>query len=711
MRNPIAYKTVYAQTDQIFRGSYQWELIELQSNPAQACPGDAVFQRVTSGDFAFNRYAQCPLGFRLNPYPAPSEPPCIKSLVASCPDRFGDPITLDREIVEQETDYALIGTPLRLDRFYNSLGRVARQASDPVAESRWKWRFQQSVIAQGDTAVAFRPDGRRWYFKQQNNAWRALFPTNAELAQTPAGWQLLTGANEIEAFDPSGRLLRVARADGRDVKLAYSTDDPRRIESASDSFGRVLTFDYQTRSPLEGLTTLRAVGLPDGNRVQYDLDPVFQELASVTRADGTTRRYTYAMPDDIRRGLQTIVDETGQTLATFELESLLAKSTVQAGGANRYTFTDYRSGSGAGNVIVTDPRGNNVTYHYALIGGMLRRVGQDQPAGSGCAAASSSLTYDANGNVAARTDFRGIVTAYTYDLARNLETGRVEGSGTPEARTISTRWHPFWRLMAARAEPGQRTTWVYNGQPDPVSGSPVACAPPDAQVIDGVPIAVVCRRIEQATTDPTGAAGFTASADGLARVWRYTYDRHGNILSEDGPREDVADVATYEYWPADATCPGAGEGPGMDKGCRGQLKRATDPAGHVTEYLKYDAHGQLLHRRDPNGAESRYSYDARQRLTARTEAGLTTAYQRDPRGLLTQIRLPDGAVLSYEYDAAHRLVGVQDSLGNRARYTLDPAGNRVKETLTDPGGALARHIAREYDALSRVQRETWGATP
>ena len=66
---------------------------------------------------------------------------------------------------------------------------------------------------------------------------------------------------------------------------------------------------------------------------------------------------------------------------------------------------------------------------------------------------------------------------------------------------------------------------------------------------------------------------------------------------------------------------------------------------------------------------------------------------------------------SYRYDAAHRLIGIQDNLGNRVSYTLDPAGNRLKETLTDPNGALARQIGREFDALSRLQRETWGAQP
>lgn len=350
-------------------------------------------------------------------------------------------------------------------------------------------------------------------------------------------------------------------------------------------------------------------------------------------------------------------------------------------------------------------------YGFQTILGVRKNTSVSQPCSSSCSTTAATTTYDANGNIATRTDFLGVVSTYTYDLNRNLEIQRIEGNGRPEARTISTRWHPFWRLMTAQAEPSRRTTWVYNGQPDPTSGNPVICAPTDAQVIDGVPIAVVCQRIEQATRDPNGAAGFTAPVEGSSRVWRYTYDRYGNLLSEDGPREDVSDVTTYEYWALDASCPGANEGPGMDKGCRGQLKRMTNPAGHITDSLKYNAHGQLLHQRDPDGAEHVYTYDARQRLTSRRTAGLTTTYHYDPRGLLTQIDPPDGATLHYQYDTAHRLIGIQDRLGNRISYTLDAAGNRLQEQLYDPNHTLARHIAREFDALSRLQRETWGAQP
>jgi len=346
------------------------------------------------------------------------------------------------------------------------------------------------------------------------------------------------------------------------------------------------------------------------------------------------------------------------------------------------------------------------SYDFTTVNGVVKLTSQSKPAGAGCNASTSALTYDANGNVATRTDFDGAVTTYTYDLTRNLETSRVEASGTPDARTITTDWHPDWHLRTRLAEPKLITTWVYNGQPDPVNGGTASCAPADAEVIEGMPIAVVCSKIEQPTSDATGAQGFSATVDGDARVWTYTYNRYGKVLTADGPRSDVADIWTYDYYAADATCPGAGEGTGMDKGCRGELMRATDPVGLITEYLKYNAHGQVLRMRAPNGVLSTYTYDLRQRLTSQDVGGLLTVFDYDPRGLLERITLPDGSAIAYTYDAAHRLTDItQAATGERIHYTLDNAGNHTAETVYDAQGAVARSLTRQFDALGRLWKE------
>jgi len=180
----------------------------------------------------------------------------------------------------------------------------------------------------------------------------------------------------------------------------------------------------------------------------------------------------------------------------------------------------------------------------------------------------------------------------------------------------------------------------------------------------------------------------------------YTYAASGILLQkvEDGPRTDVSDLTTYDYYPEDAVCTGG------HLGCRGQLKQVTSALGHSSKINRYSANGQPEVVIDPNGLTTTLVYDVRQRLISMDVGGELTTYSYDPAGLMTQVSQPNGATLAYRYDNAHRLIEVKDQLGNTRTYTLDTMGNRIKEELTDPNGQLARSQSRVYDALSRLQK-------
>ena len=313
------------------------------------------------------------------------------------------------------------------------------------------------------------------------------------------------------------------------------------------------------------------------------------------------------------------------------------------------------------------------------------------------------MRYDAHGNVSSRQDFNGNLTQYTYDLARNLETQRREGlksDGTarPETRTISTAWHAYWRLPVQVAEPNKITTYAYNGDTDPATGTPLTCAPHSATLpsITGgtVPIGVLCRKTERATTDASGSAGFEASPTGLPRTWKWTYDAYGQMLTADGPRTDVNDLTTYAYYAANDPDPGK----------RGRLASITNALGQTTRITAYDLNGNPLAILDPNGVTTALAYDLRNRLIRRTVGDESTRYQYDGVGQLTRLTLPDGRYLAYTWDAAHRLTGIADALGNRIRYTLDAMGNRIREETQDPQGRLAQLRRHEYDALGRLAK-------
>ena len=194
------------------------------------------------------------------------------------------------------------------------------------------------------------------------------------------------------------------------------------------------------------------------------------------------------------------------------------------------------------------------------------------------------------------------------------------------------------------------------------------------------------------------------------------------VLSKvvNGPRTDVSDISTYNYYAADATCvvssatpivnPITGVAP-VNLGCRGQLQTITNALGQISTYNRYNHHGQVEQMTDANGLVTSYAYDLRQRLLSKVISGTgittqTTSLIYDNAGQVIQLTMPDNSILSYTYDAAQRRTDIQDTLGNKISYTLDAEGNRIKEDTKDPKGKLAKTLSRSYDALNRLKTVT-----
>lgn len=635
-------------------------------------------------------------------------PEALKPPVLSC----GNPVLPALGCKEQrEIDYRGGGAfPLVFSRYYESRSpyHTANEAGRALGN---RWRHNHDYALDDTTVpgkvVMIRGDGLVIHFAPKPgsaNLWYSDADVPGELKKLTSSWEFRGADDSFEKYQSNGRIQSRTTPDGLTLSYSYTYfNGLPRLTRIQNSFGQRLTLTYDNNLRLASLTD------PAGAVTTYAYDSG-GDLVSVTDSNDHSRRYAYSsaiVDDELQPGLlSTLTDQLGVPYGTwvYDKERAMPVISEHAGGVGRYTFTYHRNVHRINAVTVTNPLATNSLYTFVEILGANRIKQQSHPL---LANTTRDNLYDANANLIQRTDYDGTVTTYTYDLARNLETRRVEASGTIEQRIVSTQWHPLLRLPSAQAEPGRMTYWVYDGQTRPGGGT-VSCAPSNALITTGVKIAVVCERIEQATTDQSGAAGFAAIPNGAPRKTTYTYDRYGNVLTENGPRTDVNDLTTYTYYGASVSCTGASEGTGMDKGCRGQLKQVKNAAGHIIQYLKYNAHGQPLQVRDANGSDSTYTYDTHGRLTGRNEQGRLTTYEYDPRGLLTRIALPGGGQLIQHYDAAHRLVALADGLGNRIDYTLDAAGNRTRETVRDPAQTLRQAVTREFDALSRLTREYKG---
>jgi uncharacterized protein RhaS with RHS repeats len=611
--------------------------------------------------------------------------------------------------------------------------------------TNWRHSHQASLLIGFDRSAIFatRPDGRVLLLRKQGARWVPTEGASAELTELTIGsaggsttvYRLaLPNENRLETYSMAGYLLTSHAPDGTGVSYIYSdgTNGAQTgaggylIDAAGtptttvlrnglllyaiDHLGRRMRFDYTDASRL--LLARVVVGDEAVVRFEYGASAAgcvpCATLNRAVYADGTAVEYRYDEQGQVvansPRGLLTsIIDEAGNRFASYKYDaSGRAHTSELAGGVNRYAL------SWDAGVFVTGPLGTPRGYLFWQPFGSPLLGASSQPAGSGCAASSSFVRHDALGNVEQRDDFVGNRTCYANDQARYLEIARVEGldrsrscasvSGAgsaipPGTRKISTAWHPQWRLPIRRSEPGRVTTWVYNGQPDPFNGAqPAACAPPQARLPDGKPIAVLCVLIEQASTDIDGAVGFAAGlrADTAPRIRRWTYNTAGQVTAAVDP---LGRVTAFEYHAATTGAAAAGD-----------LRMLTNPLGQVTSFARYDAHGHWLESVDPSGGVTRRAFGPRQRLTAVDTGGEATVFEYWPTGLLRRVVRPDGTWLLYEYDDAQRLRRVSESAGDSVTFTLDAMGNRVAEETRDAEGRLRRVFARSFDALGRVEQ-------
>ncbi len=450
---------------------------------------------------------------------------------------------------------------LSFSRYYNSTGL----SNGSQIGFSWNHIFNRNLFVNPETITATRPDGKLAHFRLISSVWVNQQAGGDTLTQISggSGWQLTTSEDVIETYNTSGKLLSITDRNDRTQTLSYDTNG--RLSTVTDDTSRALNFTYDGSSRIATMTN------PAGVVTQYTYDTT-GNLTSVIYPDGKTRTYhyneqAYTSNANLPNALTGITDENGVRFATYTYDTQgRAVVTEHAGGVERYVLGYSVDGS---NTMVTDPLNSQYTHHFQTILGVAKSTGQSQPAGSGCSAASSAITYDVNGNVASRADFNGNKTCYAYDLTRNLEIARVEGLGsgsncpayllsyTPAAnsseRKILTTWHANFRLPTLIAESKRETKYVYDTRGN-----------------------ITQYQIKDIATN-------------AARTWNTSYNYHASIpgvilqKTENGPRSDVTDVTTTYYYAPDAACTGG------HLGCRGQVLSITNALGHVTQITRYNA--------------------------------------------------------------------------------------------------------------------------
>ena len=531
---------------------------------------------------------------------------------------------------EVATDYAAAERArLSLKRYYNSL-----HASTSSVGSNWRTNWDRAITrADANTVKVTREDGRADTFRLNGGVWTSDPDVVTRLSDTGAGWRLVREDDSVETYSADGKLQTVTTRNGLVTRLSYNAAG--HLQQVAGPFGHRLSFENDAQGRVAKMHA------PDGGVFHYGYGGG-DNLTSVTYPDGTGLRYHYenaAFPRALT-GI-SIVAANGNVsrYATYAYDAHgRAIASEHAGQAGKVTVAYNADGTST----VTDSKGEVSRYAFQTIHEMVRPTQIDK---QGCNCGASSYVLDARGRIASQTDENGVTTRFEYN-DRNLQTLRVEASGTAQERRVATEWHSAFRLPTKVTEPGRVTDMAYDARGNLVARS--------------------------------------VTADGQTRTERYTYNANNDVLTIDGPRNGKADTTTLKY---DTRS--------------GNLLSVTNPLRHAVAFASYDAHGRPLKITDPNKKATYVGYNFRGQPVVENDGGQVTYYDYNAAGDLARVVNPDGTFHEFGYDGARRLVSVGDNEGNRIVYTRDTEGNVVQEIVLDSAGNPTYERGAAFDAMNR----------
>lgn len=529
-----------------------------------------------------------------------------------------------------------------------------------------------------------------------------------------------------QTFDSLGRLKTGIDASWYAVAVT-EYDEVDRIARQTDALGRTLEADFDANGNQTEARIFKNGILLDRSQTAYD-----DADRAISRADnaGHVTQLEYDLTGNVIATtnpdgytVEAAYDPQGRLTQAWDAEGYLAARDYDIGGRLQ---------------SVTDAAGVTVsnTYHSAAQGGRLKR--SNLPAiQSATAGRASEADYDAAGNVTKQRSV-GSDSATREHLAWYDEHNRVVREVSPAVDAVRRQ------ICRKYSNLGDLTELWVGATADTSS---TVCNFADANLKKQVTYLYddFGRRLRE--TDP------------LAKFWAWTYDKHGNVLTQLDAKaqtttftwktgglpdtrkdhanrittwthDDLGQVltvgdanVTYTYAYDDAhrvtsvTDSRGNKTLSYAYSPGGLLNRLTDSEGHLTDYL-YDPVGRLTGQWLPNDAYIAWGYNGRGQPEWKwSDAGILTEYGWNADGSLNGLAndTDNGTLISsdaYTYDAFGRRATVLEKVSgniNQYRHVYDEMG-RLRETWSTPiaptAGTETRYRSYRYDVFGNRQRQT-----
>ncbi|MCY1040259.1 DUF6531 domain-containing protein [Corallococcus sp. bb12-1] len=553
-------------------------------------------------------------------------------------------------------------------------------------------------------------------------------------------WVLEKFDASLELFDTTGRLVHLREQDGGEASLVYSGGDvscPVIAERPTGTlcrvdflFGHQLWMRYATTTYTGARRLLNVARDSAGTQlmVQFGYDTQGY-LVSATQADSGQETYAHgfthffpAYPGTSVKLLTTATDGDGKLVESFTyLQRSKAASRVSAHETpeGKYTFTfGIDAATPERSTTIRSTRQN---LRLTWGNGKVKTVCQLDASGTCDVTRLKEIETPATGTRAPSCEkgFDGFSTRHVRDVlgrTTSLTPGVVDCDTPTTSETRhevvtgyvanSNRRAFTSRLSVDTSAPSGTVTFTVDDYTTPTSAiNPLcgtsACQTPTAY---NTPAGVLEPQVQQRVQLGRTLADTSGTWTTRVEVTKYAYDNSGLLLTKDGPRTDVNDVTTYEYYAATGPVASAG-----------RLKKVLHGTQVVAEYFDYNAQGQAQRVVDGNGQETLYTYDAVGRtLTVQgPDDAQPTVYQYSAAGRVEEVRMPRGNRLLYTYDTAGRTTsvgqtsdasGTPTSFEEEVRFEWGTTSTDLGRLLTErylQNGTAVRATFYEYDAQGR----------
>ena len=433
--------------------------------------------------------------------------------------------------------------------------------------------------------------------------------------QTSAG-QLLT---EITNFDELGEVISSTDAAGAIIKKNY--DAAGRLYSVSNP-------QFTTGSPTDGTT-------------YYTYDALGR-LIQRNNQDNTLRMYSYAgnaatETDELQHAWTRTSDGLGRLVSVVEPGSLTTSYTYDS-------LSNLKSVTQQGSSAET-PRARS--FSYDSLSRLLTSANPETGiicygtwSGGTVGSGSCASGYDLNGNLIAKTDARGVTTAYSYDALNRILSKTYSGNNSAAtaiaAATLPTNY-------------GYDSSGVTNGigrlstESTGPASTPVTLT--SIQAYDAMG-----RVQSKSTSAPNKSSGASVTYDLAGHQTSMTYP-DGRVIQSGVDTAGRINAVTYVNF----------------NGSTANL-----PQTYFSEASGYDPASHLAKAAFGNGVAYAAGYDNRERFSTLTY-GLPSApswskqYAWAPNGnLQSQTDLITGIQRQFNYDSLNRLSAAQDIYSNLA---------------------------------------------